>query len=141
LIVPRVGGFESPMSSRASAVGSSCSEPPLPYNSCKLTFHHVKLVFCCRIFRSNSFSSCQCLVATYCLYSVWPWKRIFFPRHSYNVADPHQLPVINLMRIRLFILMRIRIRTLHSDADQDLFLGKVLQSATTGLYRASTRPF
>lgn len=26
-------GFDSPMSSRASAVGSSCSEPPLPYNT------------------------------------------------------------------------------------------------------------
>jgi len=26
-------GFDSPISSRASAVGSSCSEPPLPYNS------------------------------------------------------------------------------------------------------------
>ena len=26
-------GFDSPMSSRASAVGSSCSEPPLPYNA------------------------------------------------------------------------------------------------------------
>ena len=24
-------GFDSPISSRASAVGSSCSEPPLPY--------------------------------------------------------------------------------------------------------------
>ena len=29
-------GFDSPMSSRASAVGSSCSEPPLPYNTRKL---------------------------------------------------------------------------------------------------------
>ena len=28
-------GFDSPMSSRASAVGSSCSEPPLPYNTRK----------------------------------------------------------------------------------------------------------
>ena len=28
-------GFDSPMSSRASAVGSSCSEPPLPYNARK----------------------------------------------------------------------------------------------------------
>jgi len=26
-------GFDSPISSRASAVGSSCSEPPLPYNN------------------------------------------------------------------------------------------------------------
>ena len=26
-------GFDSPISSRASAVGSSCSEPPLPYTS------------------------------------------------------------------------------------------------------------
>ena len=31
-------GFDSPMSSRASAVGSSCSEPPLPYNNCKPQF-------------------------------------------------------------------------------------------------------
>ena len=28
-------GFDSPISSRASAVGSSCSEPPLPYNNRK----------------------------------------------------------------------------------------------------------
>lgn len=33
-----VGGFESPISSRASAVGSSCSEPPLPYNSSEADF-------------------------------------------------------------------------------------------------------
>jgi len=30
---PLTVGFDSPISSRASAVGSSCSEPPLPYNS------------------------------------------------------------------------------------------------------------
>lgn len=34
----QIGGFESPISSRASAVGSSCSEPPLPYNSSEADF-------------------------------------------------------------------------------------------------------
>merc|ERR1711884_225946 len=31
-------GFDSPMSSRASAVGSSCSEPPLPYNALEVDY-------------------------------------------------------------------------------------------------------
>jgi len=31
-------GFDSPMSSRASAVGSSCSEPPLPYNNLEVDY-------------------------------------------------------------------------------------------------------
>ena len=35
LQLPLNVGFDSPISSRASAVGSSCSEPPLPYNNRK----------------------------------------------------------------------------------------------------------
>jgi len=31
-------GFDSPISSRASAVGSSCSEPPLPYNNLEVEY-------------------------------------------------------------------------------------------------------
>jgi len=34
-------GFDSPMSSRASAVGSSCSEPPLPYNTLEVDYEET----------------------------------------------------------------------------------------------------
>lgn len=34
-------GFDSPMSSRASAVGSSCSEPPLPYNTLEVDYEEA----------------------------------------------------------------------------------------------------
>lgn len=41
LQLPLNVGFDSPISSRASAVGSSCSEPPLPYNNLEVEYEEA----------------------------------------------------------------------------------------------------